>query len=263
METTATESEVDAVVLSRMIRDGDRVFIGANLPTARCAALLAAKTHAPNVSFVQGLAWIDHRTGDVPAPGAGMDVDDAVQAEAWIRDYEAFDDVARLASFFVIGGFQIDQYGNTNLLGTPSSDGGWSRRGPGAVGTTTMATIVPRVVLYTRRHDPSVLVGGCDVISALGWAEGGTSRSDLGISTPGPLACVTPAGVFTFPEPHHRMVIDALRPGWTVESVNARAAFEIPVNPVLGRDPVPMVTVSDDELAILRDVVDTHGDLRR
>jgi glutaconate CoA-transferase subunit B len=250
--------ELDAVLISRFLRDGERLFLGANLNAARAGAAMAAATHAPGLIFAQALSWIDLPKGvSLPPARPGVDLRDAVYAEALIRDDEVFDDVRRFATVFILGGLQIDPYGNTNMVGWRSEDDdGWRPRGPGPIGTTTMSTIAPRKLLYTRRHDPNVLVERCELITALGWRRpNGPTRAELGIETPGPELCVTPAGVFDFPEPERRMRLCALRPGWDVDAVGAATGFEFEVAPDVG--PVEPPTAA--ELAILRDNRDRGG----
>ena len=252
----ASARELDAVLFSRFLKDGERVFVGANLPAIRAGAVLAAYMLAPNLRLAQALAWMDVPSTNLRSPGPGLDVDDAVPAEMWIRDYEIYDDVARIADLFIIGGFEIDRYGNSNLVGVPDG-AGWSRRGPGPVGTTSMAVIAPRIVLYSTGHSPDIFVERCAAISALGWGDGET-RSRLRIPVPGPESCLTPAGIFDFPPPLHQMRLLALRPGWSVKRVRAMTGFPL-------HEKVPVAAVvppTETELRILRSIVDPDGSLR-
>jgi len=244
--------ELDAVLISRLLRDGDRVLIGANLVAPRAGALLAAMTHAPGLRICQALGWIDLAAVDAPTPPrTGMDVRDAAGAEAYLRDHEAYDDVRRLSTFFVVGGFEIDATGATNLLGI-RRDGRWLRRGPGAIGTTSMAVLAERTAVYATRHDPAVFVERCSLTSAPGWrtaaAGGGT----------GPVQCISPAGVFDFPEPDRRMRLLHVRPGWTPERVQEATGFAIAGLGEATAVPPP----TERELEVLRERVDPDGRLR-
>jgi glutaconate CoA-transferase subunit B len=248
--------ELDAVLFSRLLKDGERVFVGANLPAIRAGAVLAAHMLAPNLRLAQALAWMDVPATTLRTPGPGLDVDDAVPAEMWIRDYEIFDDVARIADLFIIGGLEIDRYGNTNLLGVPSAEG-WTRRGPGPVGTTSMAVIAPRIVLYSSGHSPEIFVEKCAAISALGWGDGET-RDRLRIPASGPELCLSPAGIFDFPAPLHQMRLVGLRAGWSVKRVREMTGFAL-------HESTPVAAVvppSETELRILRSKVDPDGTLR-
>jgi glutaconate CoA-transferase subunit B len=253
-EAALTEGELDAILVSRFLRDGERLFLGANLNAARAGALLAAMTHAPNLVFAQALAWIRLPEGvSLRPPHSGIDLRDAAYAEAVIRDDEVFDDIRRFASVFVLGGLEIDAHGSTNMVGS-GGPGKWQRRGPGPIGTTTMATVAPRKMLYSQRHSPRVFVERCAHVSGLGWrATDGRTREQLGLeATDGPEICVSPAGVFDFPAPGRRLRLRELRPGWDVERVQAETGFELDVAADVG----PVAAPSEEELRVLRTRID-------
>jgi glutaconate CoA-transferase, subunit B len=247
-----SQLETDAVVISRLLREEDRVLIGAGLDAPRAGALLAALTHAPGLALCQALGWVDTAALSEPRPPRlGMDVRDAAGAEALLLDHEAYDDVRRLSSFFVLGGLEIDRHGATNLLGE-RRDGQWLRRGPGAIGTTSMAVLAARTVLYSTRHDPSIFVERCSVVSAHGWDSVDPHAQ------PGPMLCVSPGGVFDFPAPERRMRLLHTRPGWTPEQAQRATGF-----PLEGlRDATPLPAPTAEELEVLRERVDRDGRLR-
>jgi glutaconate CoA-transferase subunit B len=120
-----------------------------------------------------------------------------------------------------------------------------------------MAAITPRVVLYTAKHDPTTIVDRCAVVSALGWGDG-ASRERLGIETPGPELCITPAGVFDFPPPTRSMRVLHIRPGWTVERLAAATGFDL-----LGlADATEVPPPTPIEVQVLRERIDIDGALR-
>lgn len=237
--------ELDAILVSRLVRDGDHLLIGAGLPAPRAGALLAALTHAPAARLCQALGWIDVHAASPRPPRPGMDLRDAAGAEALMRDDEAYDDVRRLSNLFVLGGFEIDRSGATNLLGTYDREAGrWLRRGPGAIGTTSMAIVAERTVVYATRHDSATFVERCSVRSTPGWAAG-----------KGPLRCISPAGVFDFPAPDHRMRLLHVRAGWTAERVQEATGFALAGLEAATKVPPPTET----ELEGLRARVDPEG----
>jgi glutaconate CoA-transferase subunit B len=239
-----TPAELDAILISQLLTSADRVLIGANLPAPRAGALLAALTHAPGLRVCQGLGWMDPRDQAEPRPPhPGMDVRDADGSEALLLDHEAYDDVRRLSTLFVIGGFEIDATGATNLLGE-RRHGRWVRRGAGAIGTTSMAILAGRTILYTTRHDQRVFVERCAVVSAPGWN-----------GERGPTRCFSPAGVFDFEGPGHRMRLVHTRPGWTPEAVQQATGFAL-----AGLDSATRLPDPDAEVvAVLRGRVDAEG----
>jgi glutaconate CoA-transferase subunit B len=248
----ASVLETDALVVSRLLRDDDRVMIGAGLDAPRAGALLAVLTHAPGLALCQSLGWIDVASIVSPRPPRpGMDVRDAAGAEALMLDDEAYDDVRRLSTFFVLGGLEIDRHGATNLLGRRGPNG-WARRGPGAIGTSSMAVLAERTLLYTARHTPEVFVEACSAISAHGWQP----RDPLAAS--GPDLCLSPAGLFDFPAPERRMRLLHTRSGWSAAMVQAATGFALEgleaATPLPGPEP--------GQLEALREHVDPEGRLR-
>jgi glutaconate CoA-transferase subunit B len=248
----ASALETDAVLVSRLLRDEDRVMIGAGLDAPRAGALLAALTHAPGLALCQSLGWIDVASLARPRPPRlGMDVRDAAGAEALMLDDEAYDDVRRLSTFFVLGGLEIDRHGATNLLGRRGPDG-WERRGPGAIGTSSMAVLAERTLLYSTRHTPEVFVESCSTVSAHGW------RPDDPLAASGPDLCLSPAGLFDFPAPERTMRLLHTRPGWSAAEAQAATGF-----PLAGlEDATPLPEPEPGELAALRERVDQDGRLR-
>jgi glutaconate CoA-transferase subunit B len=248
----ASALETDAVIVSRLLRDEDRVMIGAGLEAPRAGALLATLTHAPGLALCQSLGWIDVASLARPrTPRLGMDVRDAAGAEALMLDDEAYDDVRRLSTFFVLGGLEIDRHGATNLLGRRGPEG-WERRGPGAIGTTSMAVLAERTLLYSTRHTPEVFVESCSAVSAHGW------HPEDPLAASGPELCLSPAGLFDFPAPERRMRLLHTRPGWS--AAEAQAATGFPLGGLEEATPLPGPEVG--ELEALRKCVDPDGRLR-
>jgi glutaconate CoA-transferase subunit B len=180
-----------------------------------------------------------------------MDVRDAAGAEALMLDDEAYDDVRRLSTFFVLGGLEIDRHGATNLLGR-RGPAGWERRGPGAIGTSSMAVLAERTLLYSTRHTPEVFVESCSVVSAHGWHPGDS------LAASGPDLCLSPAGLFDFPAPERRMRLLHTRPGWSAAEAQAATGF-----PLDGLDEAtPLPEPEPGALQALRERVDPDGRLR-
>lgn len=168
---------------------------------------------------------------------------------------ELFDCAAqgRIDAFF-LGGGQIDGQGNINLVGTghyPTTDVRW----PGSFGSSFMAAIVPRVILFREEHSPRVFVEKVDFVSATGTSAPGIYR------TGGPVALLTSRAVFSFDRDRARFRLESLHPGHSLEEVASATGF------TFDHDARPATTPPPDAqtLALLRgpvldDLAETYPD---
>ena len=196
MTAPASLNELFAILLARDMRPDDRtVQIGANMPMARAAAVLANLTTHPDMRILIGLGV--HALGDGAEPPAVHPFlfdPRTLAAEAAMCQGEAFDDVHRPDVFFM-SGLQVDRRGNVNLVGIPDGDGGWKVRGPGSVALASMSTNCGGYYIVMGRHDPRTFVERVSLITALGDA---TERRRLRFPGGGPRLVLSPLGVFDF-----------------------------------------------------------------
>ena len=255
-----TTAELIAAFLARDLHDGEFVVVGANLPVPRAGVLLAHLDHGPNMWIGLSATQTSLLKEPVLEPFKfNRDFRAAKWAESYMLHEEAFDSPKLMSDAFFVGGIQIDQYGNSNLIGVGKEYRRLAFRGPGAIGTTTVSTYTKRYYLYLNSHDPRVLVERCDFITSFGWGKGGAdARQKLGLPGGGPKYCVTPLCVFDFEEREKRMRLKSVHPGVTVEEVLAKTGFK-PIVPTRVPETEPPTT---DELAILRRRVDVEGVLR-
>ncbi|OGK82299.1 MAG: hypothetical protein A2X52_21165 [Candidatus Rokubacteria bacterium GWC2_70_16] len=255
-----TTKELIAAFIARDLHDGEFVVVGANLPVPRAGVLLAHLHHGPNMWIGLSATQTSLLKEPVLEPFKfNRDFRAAKWAESYMLHEEAFDSPKLMSDAFFVGGIQIDQYGNSNLIGVGKEYRRLAFRGPGAIGTTTVSTYTKRYYLYLNSHDPRVLVERCDFITSFGWGKGGAdARQKLGLPGGGPKYCVTPLCVFDFEEREKRMRLKSVHPGVTVEDVLAKTGFT-PIVPTRVPETEPPAA---DELAILRRRVNVEGVLR-
>lgn len=261
MRTTAAPLEIMATTIARDLRDGEWVEVGANLPVPRAGALLAHLTHGPNMNVM--LAMTKAYLHDEPVIDDYAFVTD-VGAMQWAEAYYQHDRLVgdqrfRQNGVFFAGGIQIDQFGNSNLIGIGKDPARLDFRGPGGIGTCNATLMNGRWHLVTTDHSPRVLVEKCDYVSSLGWGDGSADfRQKLGLGDNGPTLIITPRCVFDFEPDTHRARLKSVHPGVTVQEVIAETGFEFAVP-----DDVPTTaSPTEHELAVLRDRLDRKGDLR-
>ena len=255
-----TTKELMACVMARDLEDGLGVPVGANLPVPRAAVLLAHLMRGPNMLVL--LSWTRANLLDVPELRPFEFITDW-RAAQWAESYWAHDDgflnMKRRANWiFFVGGIQIDQYGNSNLIGVGSDYKRLKLRGPGGVGTGNMAAFTNRYYLYSQVHNPRVFVPKVDYISALGWGAGPGTRERWHLPGGGPRYCYTPLCVMDFEPDTQRMRLKSVHPGVTVGEVQSATGFPLVIPDEVPETPLP----TDEELAVLRTRVDPTGALR-
>jgi len=251
--------ELIACWLSRDIVDEEAAAVGANFPIPRAAVLLAHFLHGPNMKVAMGMFRVDLSNAD------------KVITSRFFSDYRpvrwaesVFNFPLDLFSFhkldaFFISGIQIDAHGNTNLIGITDKKDRFKFRGPGSIGTTTLATLARRYYIVTEHHTPRVFVEKCDIISAMGFGDGTAGlREKLNMPGKGPKYCVTPLCVFDFSTETNRLRLFSLHPGVTVEQVINNTGFAVEIPEGVIETPPP----TDLELEVLRTRVDPEGTLR-
>ena len=203
-----------AVVIAREIRDGDRVGVGVNSPVPASAVLLARLMHAPNAVL------------RLPGAEAGA---------AFLGSKEFFDMAQRgRIDVFFHSGVQIDRRGRLNLhvLGDYEHP---RRRFAGAFGSAVLYPVIPRVILFRLEHSPRTLVESVDFVTAAPGAQG-------------PDRLVTPRGVLTWDAGTGELVLAAVAPGESVESVRAATGWDLRVR----HDVREVEAPTEDELGLLR-----------
>lgn len=262
MKTTGqrfTIQELNAVFLSRQIKDGERALVGANVPVPRAGVLLAHLHHGPNMIVMLAHTRTNlHHEPVLPNFASLTDWRQARWAESYYIHYEVFDAFDKITDLFAVGALQIDPHGNSNLIGIGPNYKELKFRGPGAVGTPSAAVDIGRYYLYVAAHDTRIFVEKCDFISTFGWGDGGDHRQRLGLPGGGPRYCITPLCIMDFEEQTKRMRLHSLHPGVSVDDVVRNTGFEliIPEHVPVTEEP------SDEEMRLLRQRVDPEGILR-
>lgn len=224
-----TNKELLAAFISREISDGELVTVGAALPVPRAGVLLAHLHHGPNMTVIYSRT----RTNLFHVPELESfeflaDWRGSRWAESFCVHDEAYDSKHFAPDLFFIGGIQIDQYGNSNLMGLGQDHKRLKLRGPGGVGTCSATAMIKRYYLYTPNHDKQIFGKKCDFISAIGWGDGGAdARSKLRLPGGGPKYCITPLCIMDFEEQTKRMRLKSLHPGVSLEEVIENTGFEL------------------------------------
>jgi len=260
--TQATAKEIMATVLARDLVDGEWVEVGANLPVPRAGVLLAHLTHGANMSVM--IAMTKANVINEPVIEEFELITDQ-RAMRWAEAYYIHSELVENMKFrrkgvFFAGALQIDQFGNSNLIGIGSDYSKLKFRGAGAIGVCNATVMNSRFHLVSNSHDKRIFVPKCDFISAFGWGEGGDdARTKIGLPGGGPRFVATPLCVMDFEDKTKRMRLKSVHPGVSVDEVVGKTGFELVIPKSVPQTEPP----TSEELHILRTRIDVRGALRQ
>ena len=190
-----------------LLSDDDHVAVGAASPIPGSAALLAKEEQKQRrkklrVTIIHSLRFNNFTDGA----------------------RELFDCAAqgRIDTFF-LGGVQIDQEANINLVGTgkyPKLD----KRFSGSFGSALMYYVIPKVILFREEHSTRTLVKKVDFISAPG-------ISDKNLYRPGgPKYLLTNKALFSFNKRNRKFCLKETAPGVNQTEIKEQTGFEYDLN---------------------------------
>ncbi len=242
-----TAAELLAVMAARELRDDSTVFAGVGVPLL--AAALAQQHHAPRLTIVieGGIIGPRIKPGRLPISTNEMRAAHRAQMLPAITDIFLYAQRGFLDVGFM-GGAQIDQHGNVNT----SVLGEYARpkvRLPGTGGANDIASLCREVIIVTP-HERRRFVERVDFVTSPGWLAGDGSRRRAGLLFGGVTRVVTTLGLFGFDPETHRMRVEALHPGVTLEQIRENTGFELQTAASLGATEPPQ----SDEIELLREL---------
>jgi glutaconate CoA-transferase subunit B len=222
-----TIDEWFVIALARTIRPRETVFHGFGSPCAQVAMHVARRTHAPDMTLVEGAMYAVNP--DPPfIPPTSNDASLSRGAAYSMRFEEFFDAAVRgdVDRMFLSGG-QIDGFGNTNVTAIGPAGRPKVKLGGGGGGCNLSATIGALTLWTTRHRSGRTLVESCDFITDIGHRTPLGGRAELGFTGGGPQWLVTELGVFDFPDGRARLV--QVFPDVSVADVRAATGFPLEV----------------------------------
>lgn len=237
---------------AHQLEDERSAVIGTGMPLA--AAMLAQKTHAPNLIIMFEAGSVAPELPRLPISvadsctqfGAIMHTSMDIIMEACQRG---------TMDYTFLGCAQIDMYGNlnTSLIGTEYQHP--KVRLPGSGGANDLASLCWKTLIITP-HDKRRFVQKLDFLTTPGYLTGPGARERAGLPpNTGPYRVITTLAVMGFHPKSKRIQVESLHPGVTKDAVIANTGFELLFTEPLQTTPEP----TDAELAILRQEVDPQG----
>lgn len=254
MTADYSSTELLTSVASKLLEDNSTVMVGTGMPML--AAMLAQKTHAPDVTLVYEAGGIG-----ADAPALPVSVGDertfhrAISA-AGMHEVMSYGQ-AGLIDYGFLGGAQIDTYGNLNstVIGEWASP---AVRFPGSGGANDIGSWANETIIAMQQSEQS-FVEELDFRTTPGYLDGPGTREAVGLPRDtGPIRVITQIGVYRFDEETKEMTLHSLHPGVEESTVNEESQFHIHIPDDYERSPEP----TEEELRLIREELDPRGIIR-
>ncbi len=242
----ATSDELMTVVASRMLKDGDVVFVGIGAPST--AANLARLTHAPELVLVYESGTLQTEPDILPLSIGDPELCQTALATVSVPEMFAYWlQGGRITKGF-LGGAQVDRFANINstVIGDYHDP---KVRLPGAGGAPEIASLCEETLIIVR-HSTRVFVEEVDFMTSLGFGRGPGDRERAGVTTRGPVLVITDLCLME-PDPEAcELVVTSLHEGVTPEQVQQSTGWDVRFVPDTPSTPEP----TSEELTVLRDL---------
>jgi glutaconate CoA-transferase, subunit B len=236
---------------ARELTDGASVAVGTGAPCA--AAMLAQKTHAPNLLIIFEAGGIGPLLPEMPiSVGDSRTIWKAVMASSMTDAMETF--CRGLVDYTFLGGAQIDMYGNINSTRIGPDHQKPKVRFPGSGGANDFGSFCWNMMMLTPQ-DSKRFVEKCTFITTPGYLQGGDSREKAGLAKgTGPYRVITNMAVMGFDPQSKRMMIVSINPGYSESDVQDNCGFELLKAKKITETHHP----TKHELQVLREQVDPY-----
>ncbi|MFC2063843.1 CoA-transferase subunit beta [Chloroflexota bacterium] len=244
-------AEVMIINASRMLKDGDVVFVGVGQPNLACN--LAKRTHAPNLVMIYEAGVIGAEPSRLPLSiGDPSLVSGSLSI---VNMYDIFSNYLQKGNVDVgfLGGAQIDRYGNINATVIGNDYAHPKVRLPGSGGAQEIAAWANRCYIMTphqiRRFPEKV-----DFLTSAGQLSGNNERKTMNLRGAGTTAVVTNIGILE-PAESGELILTALHPGNSIQQAKENTGWPLKVSDTLSTT----APLSETELTILNFELDPAG----
>jgi glutaconate CoA-transferase subunit B len=245
-----TDSEMMIAVAARMLKGARTVFVGVGLPNIACN--LARFTVAPDLELIYESGVYGARPERLPLSIGDPTLVSGATSVVSMADLFGLYLQRGLVEIALLGGAQIDRYGNLNstVIGPYAKP---KTRLPGSGGACEIATNARRTFMIMRLKRRA-FVDKLDFVTSPGHLTGGESRARLGLPGGGPELVITDKAVLDFANGEREMQLTGLYPGVTREQVQAEVGWPLRVAETIQKTSAP----TSEELRLIREV-DPHA----
>lgn len=250
-ELAYTASEMMIVVAARMLEGARTVFVGVGLPNIACN--LARHTVAPDIELIYESGVYGARPERLPLSIGDPTLVSGATSVVSMADLFGLYLQRGLVEVALLGGAQIDRYGNLNttVIGDYQKP---KTRLPGSGGACEIAINAQRSFMIMRLKRRA-FVDKLDFVTSPGHLTGGDSRKRLNLPGAGPELVITDMGVLNFANPEREMQLSALYPGVAPDKVQAEVGWPLRLAEKIGEIDPP----SNEELRLIREEIDPGG----
>ena len=245
---TYTDSEMMIAVAARMLKGARTVFVGVGLPNVACN--LARFTVAPDLELIYESGVYGARPERLPLSIGDPTLVSGATSVVSMADLFGLYLQRGLVEIALLGGAQIDKYGNLNstVIGDYAKP---KTRLPGSGGALEIATNAQRVFMIMRLKRRA-FVDKLDFRTSPGHPTGGDSRAQLGLPGGGPELLITDKAMLNFDNRDREMQLCAVYPGVAVDDVQAEVGWPLRMAKTIEEIAAP----TREELHLIRDEVD-------
>src|SRR2546422_4461896 len=250
-ELTYTDSEMMIAVAARVLNGARTVFVGVGLPNIACN--LARYTGAPDLELIYESGVYGARPERLPLSIGDPTLVSGAVSVVSMADLFGLYLQRGLVEIALLGGAQVDRYGNLNstVIGEYAKP---KTRLPGSGGACEIATNAQRTFMIMRLKRRA-FVEKLDFVTSPGHLTGGDSRAKLGLPGGGPELMITDKGILNFDNSQREMQLSALYPGVTVREIQAEVGWPLGLAETIQEAAAP----SSEELRLIREELDPHA----
>jgi glutaconate CoA-transferase subunit B len=250
-ELAYSASEMMIVVAARVLKGARTVFVGVGLPNIACN--LARHTVAPDMELIYESGVYGARPERLPLSIGDPTLVSGALSVVSMADLFGLYLQRGLVEIALLGGAQVDRYGNLNstVIGDYAKP---KTRLPGSGGACEIATNAQRTFMIMRLKRRA-FVEKLDFVTSPGHLTGGDSRAKLGLPGGGPELMITDKAILNFDNSLREMQLSVLYPGVAVNDVQAEVGWPLRLAEKIEEVAAPSL----EELRLIREELDPNG----
>jgi glutaconate CoA-transferase, subunit B len=249
-----TDTEFMICSAARLLEDKKTVFVGWGMP--QLVAIVAERLYTPSLVQLFEFGAIGPQSLTPFVRGTMGGPSNIYRSLQWTNMNWAFSyAVTGYVDYGMLGGLQVDQYGNLNSTLLGDNYARPQARFPGSGGGNEVASLCWKTIIVLK-HQPRRFVEKVDFLTSPGYLEGPGARERAGLPRDtGPWRVVTSKALFGFDEESKKMTLLGVLKGLNPEELIQGMGF----TPLLGETIVEIEPPTAAELNLLRDHIDPSG----